>query len=213
MGAITAEMGVGKLVSHAQAGVGAVATQALINPYLGFDGLHHLGSGLDAEQALGRVIDADPGRDFRQCGMVDGQGRAAAWTGEKTLDWSGHRIGPDHATQGNRLVGPETLLAVSASFEETGHLRLAERLLLCLEAGEETGADIDGALSGVIYVMDREEYPMWDIRVDHSDDPAAALRDLYGKYDELLLPQVRKLSTRDDPVGDLTRETMSDPDR
>jgi uncharacterized Ntn-hydrolase superfamily protein len=212
VGAITAMVGVGKLVSHAEASVGAVATQAMINPYLGFDGLRHMGSGRSAEEALATVIDADPGRDLRQCGMVDAEGGSAAWTGSETPGWSGHRTGSDYAAQGNRLVGPETIEAVVERFQATSDLDLAERLLLALEAGEATGADTKGALSGVVYVMDREEYPLWDVRVDHADDPAAELRRLWEEYREQLLPQVRKLSTRDDQLGAMTREEMEGGD-
>lgn len=210
VGAITAMMGVGKLASHAEAKVGAVASQAMMNPYYGFDGLRHMRGGTAAQQALAAVLDADPGRDYRQCGMVDASGRSAAWTGSRTPEWSGHRTGENHAAQGNRLVGPETLDAVVTCFFDTGDKELAERLLMSLEAGEATGADTKGALSGVIYVMAEEEYPLWDVRIDHADDPAAALRELYGAYEEQLLPQVRTLSTRDDQLGEMTREQMQE---
>ena len=208
VGAITAMMGIGKLASHARAGVGAVATQANTNPYLGFDGLRCLVEGLDAPATLDRLIAADPGRDYRQCGIVDARGGAAAWSGSMTPSWSGHLTGPDYAAQGNRLVGRETLEEVAGAFRAAEGRPLAERILLALEAGEATGADREGATSGVVYVMDREEYPLWDVRIDHDADPAAALRRLFDEMARDLVPLVRRLSTRDDPVGDLTREQM-----
>lgn len=208
VGAITAMIGVGKLVSHAKSGVGAVASQANINPYLGFDGLRLMERGVAAEEALAELLANDPGRDYRQCGLVDHQGRSAAWSGHETPGWTGHRTGPDYAVQGNRLVGPETVDAVADAFTANADQPLVERLMRALEAGEATGADKQGALSGVLYVMDTEEYPLWDVRVDHSEDPAAGLRELYDEMAEELVPQVRQLSTRDDPLGPLTRQQM-----
>jgi uncharacterized Ntn-hydrolase superfamily protein len=206
VGAITAMVGVGKLVPHARPRLGAVATQALINPYLAFDALARLADGHDAPTALDEVVAADPGRDYRQCGVIDAAGRAAAWTGEQTPDWSGHLLGVDVAAQGNRLVGPETLEAVVETFEDHREMDLAWRIFEALKAGETTGADKEGALSGAITVMDTEAYPLWDVRVDHADDPVVALRSLMQEFEEQLLPHLRKLSTRDDPEGQLARE-------
>jgi uncharacterized Ntn-hydrolase superfamily protein len=207
--AITAVVGVGKLATHARAGTGAIATQAMVNPYLAIDGLRHLASGCGADEALAAVLDADPGRDLRQCGIVDREGRAAAWTGRLTLGWAGHRTGVGFSAQGNRLVGPETIDAVVARFEEAEDLDLADRLLQCLEVGEETGADRNGAVSGAIYVVDTEEYPRWDLRVDHADDPAAALRDLLEEYREQFLPMIDGLPTRQDPLGRSARRQLA----
>jgi uncharacterized Ntn-hydrolase superfamily protein len=209
VGAITAMVGVGKLVCHAQSGVGAIATQAMINPYLAFDGLTLLDKGLSAGDALAAVLERDDGRDFRQVGVVGRDGSTAGWTGSETPDWSGHVEGVGVIAQGNRLVGPETLDAVLDAYHSHADLELAHRLLRALEAGEATGADTEGALSGAIYVMDSEEYPLWDARVDHSGDPAADLRELIAEFDEQLVPQVRRLSTRDDYVGEMTREQMA----
>lgn len=212
VGALTAMVGVGKLVSHAWAGVGAVGSQATMNPYYGFDGLRLMADGVPAPEALRRVVEADPARSLRQCGMVDAEGGADAWTGEGTEDWSGHLVGDGWAVQGNRLVGPETLEATAGEFLAHPERELAERLLLALEAGEATGADRKGEQSGVIYVMDTEEYPLWDVRIDHADDPAAALRALVDEFASQLIPQVRGLPTREDPVGELARELLPDVD-
>lgn len=210
VGAITAMMGVGKLCTYAQAGVGAAASQATMNPYLAIDGLRMVAGGGAAPDVLKTLIDADSGRDFRQFGLIDAQGRAAAWTGTGTPEWSGHLESEDAVAQGNRLVGPETLEETLNAFAEHVDLELAERLLLALEAGEATGADTKGALSGAIYVVETEEYPLWDLRVDHADDPAAELRILFGESLNKLMPKVRKLPTRSDPLGDATRDAMAE---
>jgi uncharacterized Ntn-hydrolase superfamily protein len=210
VGAITAMMGVGKLCTYALAGVGAVASQATMNPYLGIDGLRRMAAGEPAPDVLKSLIEQDPGRDVRQAGMVDAGGDVAAWTGRHTMQWSGHREAENVTVQGNRLVGPETLDATLEAFAAHPELELAERLLLALEAGEATGADTKGALSGTLYVVDIEEYPLWDVRVDHADDPAAALRKLFEESREHLVPQVADLPTRKDPLGNAARRALSE---
>lgn len=205
-GAVTAMPAVGKLVTYAQAGVGAACTQATINPYLALDGLERLAQGGRAPEALRALVEADPGRDFRQAGMVDREGGAWAWTGSETPEWAGHLTRPNVSVQGNRLVGPETVEAVLETFEKRDGQVLAHRILEALAAGEETGADTKGALSANLTVFDTEAYPLWDVRVDHADDPVARLRELTEEFETELLPQIEKLPTRDDPMGDATRE-------
>ena len=208
VGAITAMMGVGKLVTHARAGIGAMATQASVNPYLAINGLKRLAEGLTAEHALDEVLAEDPGAAFRQCGCVDAAGRAAAWTGERTPGWSGHLTADGVAVQGNRLVGVETLEAALEAFRARNDLELAWRILVALEAGEETGADREGAVSGNILVVDTEEYPLWDARMDESEDPAAALRSLMQHMEDDLIAQIRRLPTHEDPLGELVRAQL-----
>lgn len=194
-------LGVGKLVCHAQAGVGAVATQAEMNPYYGYDGLRLLSGGKDAQETLDSLLTEDPGRDFRQCGIVDLAGGSAAWTGLRTPEWSGHLTGEGYSAQGNRLVGRETLEEVVDAFLRTEEMALAERLLESLEAGEATGADTAGAVSASITVMGTEEYPLWDLRVDYAEDPVVELRRLYEEFEQNLLPTILSLPTREDPLG------------
>lgn len=206
VGAVTAMLGVGKLVCHARAGVGAVATQATMNPYYGYDGPRMISGGKNARETLDSLVSEDPGRDLRQCGIVDFAGGSAAWTGSRTPGWAGHLEGEGYAAQGNRLVGPETLDAVARAFRETEGMDLVERLLEALEAGEATGADKEGAASSSITVMDKEEYPLWDLRVDRAEDPVAELRRLHEEFEEKLLPIVLSLPTRAHPLGETARE-------
>lgn len=206
VGAVTAMRGVGKLVCHARPGVGAVATQATMNPYYGYDGLDHISSGKSAREVLDALVSADAGREVRQCGIVDSGGGSAAWTGSETPHFAGHITGGNYAAQGNRLVGRETLEATIEAFEENGGLSLAERLLLALEAGEATGADKEGARSANITVMDTEEYPIWDVRVDSAHDSVVELRKLFTEFEEHLLPVIQGLPTRADPVGESARQ-------
>jgi uncharacterized Ntn-hydrolase superfamily protein len=207
--ALTAMAGVGKLVAHVRPGVGAAATQATHNPFLAYDGLPMLAAGQSPQQVLDGLLAADPGREVRQAGMVDSLGRSYAFTGGKTPDWSGHRTGPDFAVQGNRLVGPQTLDEVVRVFQERKDLDLAERFLLAIEAGEATGADKQGAQSATITVVGDEPYPLWDLRVDDAEDPAKELRRLFGLFKEQMLPNIHKLPTRKDPLGEAAREALA----
>ncbi|HLU60800.1 MAG TPA: DUF1028 domain-containing protein [Gammaproteobacteria bacterium] len=192
----TAMIAVGKLASHAAPLHGAIATQAELNPYIGYDGLRLLARCLDADEVLRQVLADDPDPEVRQVGVVDGNGRTAAWTGSRTLPWAGHAFGRGFSVQGNRLAGPEVLEAVIESMHGSEHLPLAERLLLAIEAGDALGGDRLGERSSNIFVVDREEYPLWDIRVDDHDHPIRELRRLFHLFGEKLLPEIEKMPKR-----------------
>src|SRR5690349_20334803 len=104
-------LAVGSVVPWAEPEVGAIATQAYANPSYGPNGLALLRDGLSASEVVERLTAEDEGRDERQLGIVDGQGRAATYTGAGCLDWAGGRIGAGYAAQGNILVGEETVVA------------------------------------------------------------------------------------------------------
>lgn len=199
--AMTAMPGVGKLVAHARAGIGAAASQAMMNPYLAFDGLQLLSEGRPADEALARVVEADPGREGRQLGLVDAHGRAASHTGTLPEDWKGHRTGPHYACQGNRLAGPEVVDAAVDAYLQSEGQPLAERLLAALDAGEEAGGDTLGHRSATLAVMGTELYPLWDLRIDDADDPLAALHERHDVFARDLVPQILLLPTRADPLG------------
>jgi uncharacterized Ntn-hydrolase superfamily protein len=200
-GALTAMLGVGKLVTHARPGVGAVTTQAYMNPYLGYDGLRRMSGGESAPEALGQLLAEDPGREQRQVGAVDIHGRPYAWTGGEVPDYGGHLLGEGYAVQGNRLVGREALEAVAEAFERHADQDFAERLVLALEAGEGTGADKEGANSAALFVVGEEEWPIWDLRIDHGENSVHDLREVYERFREKLMPVIEKLPTREDPLG------------
>jgi uncharacterized Ntn-hydrolase superfamily protein len=196
VGAITHMIGIGKIVTHAGPGVGAVATQGEMNPYHGIDGLARMKEGRGARAALEPLVDADPGRDQRQSAAVDSGGESWAWTGEALPRWSGHRCGEGWSVQGNRLVGPEAVDAVAERFAAEREEPFAERLLRALEAGHATGADREGERSATLYVMADEEYPLWDIRVDHADDPVAELRSMHDVFLDEVVPIIERLPGR-----------------
>lgn len=203
--AMTAMVGVGKLVTHATPGVGAAASQAFMNPYLAIDGLRRLAEGDSATAALDDLVAADPGASGRQFGLVDTHGGAAAWTGDKPEDWKGHRTGSagggGWACQGNRLAGPEVLDAAVEAFLADTERDLVHRLIAAIDAGEAAGGDTKGHNSATVYVMDTEEYPLWDLRADAEDDPLAHLHRMLDVFEDRLADQIAKMPTRADPLG------------
>ncbi|MBQ0928316.1 DUF1028 domain-containing protein [Saccharopolyspora endophytica] len=191
---------IGALAVFTDAASGSVATQALINPLLGVDGLELLEEH-SAEQTLRRLLDADPGADSRQVSIVDRHGGSAAHTGTETHPWSGHRTGPGFAVAGNMLVDGRTIDAMVESFEATADEPLHERLLLSLEAGQRAGGDRRGKQSAALRVSSGEPYPYLDLRVDDHPEPVAELRRVYEVAKRELLPFVEALPTRANPHG------------
>jgi uncharacterized Ntn-hydrolase superfamily protein len=134
-----------------------------------------------------RLVENDPQRHDRQLGLVDAQGRSAAWTGEKCFSWAGSVSGKNFSAQGNILSGPEVVQAMTKSFESSSG-SLAERLMAALEAGEAAGGDRRGKESAALLVVragagyggatDR-----WiDLRVDDHPEPVRELRRLLGVH-------------------------------
>jgi uncharacterized Ntn-hydrolase superfamily protein len=206
--AATAMPAVGKLLSHAAAGAGAVATQAQVNPYLGLDGLALLRQGLSAKDALERLKGSDPCMELRQCALIDARGESVCWTGEKCLPWAGSLAGEQFSVQGNRLVGPQVLEAVARAYREHERRPLIERLIEALAAGDDCGGDRHGESSAVIYVVDQEQYPLWDIRVDHHLAPIAELRRLHDVFARDVLPEILAMPTRDNPAGKAAEDSV-----
>jgi len=177
-------LGVGSVVPWAEPGVGAIATQAYANPRYGPEGLALLREGLSAEAVVDRLTAADEGRDHRQVGVVDGQGRGASFTGGECMDWAGGRTGDCYAAQGNILVSAETVDAIAETFERAQGT-LAERLLDCLDAAQAAGGDRRGQQSSALLVVERDggyaglSNEVVDLRVDEHERPLEELRRIY----------------------------------
>jgi uncharacterized Ntn-hydrolase superfamily protein len=190
----------GGIVPYCRAGVGAIASQSVANPYLGIDGLVLLEQGLPAERALERLIEDDPGRDLRQLGVVDKAGRAAAYTGDRCIPWAGQVFGAGYVCLGNILAGEEVVQAMAQAFETTLMEELPERLVQALEAGQEAGGDRRGRQSAGITVVAEEEYPVCDLRVDDHAAPVAELRRVFEVYKTEEEPFLGMMPRRDDPI-------------
>jgi len=178
---------VGALVPWAQAGSGAVATQALANTSYGPHGLDLLAQGQSAETVLSNLLAEDPGKEGRQVGLVDAQGRAATFTGQECMDWAGGLAGTGYAIQGNILAGPQVVQAMEAAFLQTGG-ELALRLHAALLAGDRAGGDRRGRQSAALVVVkEKGGYGgytdrMLDYRVDDDSDPVVKLGELVNLH-------------------------------
>ncbi|MCC5842310.1 MAG: DUF1028 domain-containing protein [Opitutales bacterium] len=201
--ATTAVPAVGKLVTHAAPGWGAVATQARVNPYLGIDGMALLRKGLTAADVVRELVQSDPHPERRQFAVLDRGGTTGAWTGKDCLHWAGHRTRRHFSLQGNRLAGPHVLTAMEEAFQDFCGEPLARRLIEALEAGEGAGGDLKGTVSATIYIVDTEEYPLWDIRVDDHPEPISELHRLHDVFAKEVVPHIRLMPTRRDPAGRL----------
>lgn len=186
---------VGMLCSFVQNNVGAIASQAYINPYLGIWGLEYLAKGHSAHETMEFLKSKDDGIEFRQLGIVDNKGGSAAFTGSKSDTWHGHLTGPNFAVAGNRLVSAHTLDAMRDSFESDGSLPLSQRLVLALSAGEAAGGDKLGHQSAAVKVYGAQAFALIDLRVDDHVDPVGELRRLYGLAEEFLIPLIDSLPT------------------
>lgn len=200
--AATAVPAVGKLLTHAEGGVGAVATQAKLNPYLGIDGIRLLQYGRPATEVRDILAAADPRAQTRQFAVLDREGRTATWTGADCIPWAGAIERENLSVQGNRLTGPDVLTEVVGAYEASAGKPLDERLMEALEAGDSVGGDKEGERSATIYIVGREEYPLWDIRVDAHPDPFTELRRLHDIFARKLIPEIRRMPTRANPAGE-----------
>src|SRR5918999_3225747 len=178
-------LAVGSVVPWAEPHVGAVATQSYANPRYGPDGLRMLREGKAAQEVVDALTAADDGREHRQLGIVDGEGRAATFTGSECYDWAGGRTGDCYAAQGNILVSGETVDALAETFEGSSGRSLAERLIDCLAAAQAAGGDSRGQQSASLIVVERDggyaglSDSLVDLRVDDHEAPIDELRRLY----------------------------------
>jgi len=184
-------LAVGSVVPWAEPGVGAIATQAYANPRYGPEGLALLREGLPADEVVRRLTGADDGREHRQLGVVDGEGRGATFTGSQCMDWAGGVAGAGFAAQGNILVGAETVDALAARFTATEGRPLAQRLIDCLAAAQAAGGDRRGQQSAALLVVERDggyaglSDLLVDLRVDDHPEPITELARLYDMHDLL----------------------------
>jgi uncharacterized Ntn-hydrolase superfamily protein len=182
---------VGSIVTWAEPGVGAVATQSFAEPAYGPRGLELIRSGRSAAGALGELIDEDDGEAARQVAMIDSGGRVAVHTGRSCIPEAGHQVGDQASTQANMMRRDTVWHAMLDAYSATEG-DLAARLMAALEAAEAEGGDVRGRQSAAILVVGgrRTERPweqrVFDLRVEDHPDPLPELRrliDLKRAYD------------------------------
>jgi uncharacterized Ntn-hydrolase superfamily protein len=178
---------VGSLVTWAEAGVGAIATQSFINVSYGPEGLELLRAGQTASEAVQKLTEADEGREVRQLAIVDAQGNVAAHTGRGCVPEAGHHLGPSYSVQANLMLNDRVWPAMAEAFE-AGQGPLAERLVTALAAGQAVGGDIRGKQSAAILVVKgRATGKVWedrliDLRVEDHTDPVNELKRVLTLY-------------------------------
>jgi uncharacterized Ntn-hydrolase superfamily protein len=189
---ITGEMGiavqshwfsVGSVVSWAEAGVGAIATQSLTNISFGPKGLEMLKQGMNAQEAVDNLIAEDEGRDYRQLAIVDAGGNVAAFTGKKCIPDAGHITGDNFSVQANLMVNKKVWPAMEKAYSNS-QSPLAERMIEALAAAQKEGGDIRGQQSASILIVKGEspdkvwEDKLIDLRVEDHPDPVNELKRL-----------------------------------
>ncbi len=174
---------VGSLVSWAEAGVGAVATQSMVEPAYGPRGLGQMRRGASAPDALRRLLGDDEQAEVRQVAMVDRHGRVAAHTGSRCISEAGHRVADGVSAQANMMERPTVPDAMLEAYLSTSG-ELVARLLSALDAAELEGGDIRGRQSAAVLVVaprgtgqPTEDMPV-DLRVEDHPDPVTELRRL-----------------------------------
>jgi uncharacterized Ntn-hydrolase superfamily protein len=192
---------VGARVPHIAAGTGGVATQALVNPYYGIDGVKLLREGREPREVVETLIATDDGREARQLHVMDIKGRIAAHTGSECVDWCGHIQGDGFSLAGNMLAGAAVLDDTAQAFIANASLPFAQRLIVAMKAGEAAGGDKRGKQSAAMVIQGEEEWSDLDLRVDDHTDPLAELERLEQVSRERWVHFRPFLPTRRNPAG------------
>ncbi len=204
VGIATRFFAVGSLCPHAQSGVGALSTQALMNPHYGAQGLAMLRDGVAAPEVVKRLIAPDEGREQRQVHVIDSAGRIGQHTGRQCVDWCGAVSGDGYSVAGNMLANDRVVRETAKAFQGS-RKAFAERLIAALEAGEAAGGDKRGKQSAALLIYSTEEYPELSLRVDDHTEPLMELRRLYDKAHERFIPFMRCGPSKARPWGVLDR--------
>jgi uncharacterized Ntn-hydrolase superfamily protein len=182
---------VGSLCPWVEAGVGAIATQSMVEPAYGPRGLDALRGGKPAEQVLRELLAEDEGRELRQVAIVDARGQIAVHTGARCIQAAGHQTGAGFSVQANMMLNDSVWPAMAEAFEKAQG-DLSQRMLAALQAAQSAGGDIRGQQSACMLIADGTpsdkpwEHLLIDIRVDDSAKPLVELDrllDIQRAYD------------------------------
>lgn len=199
---------VGARVPYIAAGIGAVATQALVNPYYGVDGLKLLREGRAPRDVVDTLIAADAGRESRQLHIMDGSGRVASHTGRECVDWCGHIEGNGFSIAGNMLAGARVLDDTAKAYIANESMPFPQRLIAAMRSGEAAGGDKRGKQSAALLIYGDEDWSDLDLRVDDHGDPLAELERLEQISREHWAHFRKVLPTRKNPAGVTDRKTI-----
>lgn len=176
---------VGSIVSWAEAGVGAVATQSFVDPGYGLKGLGLMRAGSSAPEALAQLVKADPQPDGRQVAMIDAQGRVDAYTGRSAVAAAGHIVGEQFSVQANMMASANVWPAMADAYRRTAG-DLADRMLAALDAAQAAGGDARGRQSAALVVVRARGTgrpwvgadKIFDLRIEDHPQPLLELRRL-----------------------------------
>jgi uncharacterized Ntn-hydrolase superfamily protein len=199
---------VGARVPHIAARLGGIATQALVNPYYGIDGLKLLREGRQPRDIVATLIAADAGRESRQLHIIDANGRIASHTGRECVDWCGHIEGNGFSIAGNMLAGARVLDDTAEAYIANGALPFAQRLIAAMRSGEAAGGDKRGRQSSALLIHGEEEWSDLDLRVDDHADPLAELERLEKVSRQRWVHFRKFLPTRNNPAGITDRKII-----
>lgn len=199
---------VGAMVPFIKGRVGAVASQALVNPHYGPLALHELSAERNPAEVIEQLTAADNGAMNRQLHMIDHHGRNSAYTGAQCIDWAGHEVAENVSVAGNMLVGPQVVSDTLKTYQARSDKPFIERLLLAMQAGEDAGGDKRGRQSAALLVYHDQDYPRLDIRADDHADPLEELRRLYAVAQERYLIMADSLPSRENPHGLVDRSEI-----
>jgi uncharacterized Ntn-hydrolase superfamily protein len=196
-------------VPFVASGIGAIATQGLVNPYYGIDGLQLLVRGRRPQELPSILTTLDQGKDHRQFHMVDSGGLTAAYTGSCCLPWSGHFCEQGISVAGNMLAGEQVLSDTLKSYRKHSHLSFAARLITAMRTGELAGGDRRGKQSASLIIFGSDEWSVLDLRVDDHPDPLTELARLEQASRQEWMIYRKFVPTRLDPHG-ITDHTVID---
>jgi uncharacterized Ntn-hydrolase superfamily protein len=199
---------VGARVPHIAAGFGAIATQALVNPYYGIDGIKLLRDGQQPEAIVAALTAADDGCESRQVHIIDAGGRIAVHTGRDCIDWCGHIRGDGFSVAGNMLASAAVLDDTATAYVTNAQLPFAQRLVAAMLAGEAAGGDKRGKQSAALLIHGEDEWSALDLRVDDHSEPLRELERLEQVSRERWVQFRKFLPTRKHPAGITDRATI-----
>jgi uncharacterized Ntn-hydrolase superfamily protein len=192
---------VGARVPHIAPAIGGIATQALVNPYYGIDGLRLLREGRAPQDIIEALTAADAGHASRQLHIMDAKGRKAAYTGKDCVDWCGHLEGEGFSIAGNMLAGSRVLDETAKTYVADTGMPFAGRLIAAMRAGEAAGGDKRGKQSAALLIYGEEEWSDLDLRVDDHIDPLVELERLEAVSRERWVHFRKYLPSRKNPAG------------
>jgi uncharacterized Ntn-hydrolase superfamily protein len=199
---------VGARVPFIAARLGAIATQALVNPYYGIDGLKLLREGRTPRDVIDDLIASDAGRETRQLHVMDASGRIASHTGRECIDWCGHVEGNGFSIAGNMLAGAQVLADTAKAYVANESLPFPQRLIAAMRAGDSAGGDKRGKQSAALLIYGDEEWSELDLRVDDHADPLVELERLEAVSREHWMHFRQVMPTRKNPAGITDRKII-----